>query len=454
MKKSLKYIGALATLVCSSFFGMSAQEEPQPNRLLVVNQNGNYSGLTLENLAQVAFRNVDGDVSVDVQVLKVEGTESVTVKMTKSFLCESFQFTIVPHVYVQGYNELALKTLVQRQGNGVYYEDDFQEGNITGINLKPGTAYDLLVVAYDSFMTAAGLTVAPFETAPAEIVGNPAVAHEMVKQTKDEFVITFYPNEDVGCYYVMGFEEGSIEEYLTMWGPSMGCTTISELVELWSFGNPPLTEEHTYTFNKQNDFMPGEFYDIVIAIKDINGNFIEPEIFTASTLVTGGTGEAFVDVQFDSYNAEIWDGVLKPSQFITFVPNSETFRYRTTVQYAEDYDMYTPEEWEEDLCQDPPQAGMSDWFWYDKFQNEYQLDTNTEFVILTAAQNANREWGKVNVVRYTTPAECPGMSGNTRSVAPRALKVKERGVTAPEIFKGRSMPVMPEKKEMILINAK
>ena len=453
MKKSLKYIGVLATMMCGTFFGMSAQEEPQPNRLLIVNQNGNYSGLTLENLDQVALREVDGDVFVDVEVLKVDGTESVTVKLTKSFLCESFQFTIVPHIVVQGYNELALKTLVQNRSNGVHYEENFQEGKITGVDLKPGTSYDILVVAYDSYKTPAGLTVANFETPAPEIVGHPAVAHEMIKQTKDEFVIKFTPNEDVGSYYVMGFEAGSIDEYLNTWGPWMGCTTISELIELWSAGQPPLMDEHTYTFNRKNDFYPGELYDIVVAIKDVNNNFIEPDIFTASTLVNGGDGEAFVDVIFDSYNAEIWDEVLKPSQFITFVPNSDTFRYRTTVVYAEDYDMYTPEDWEQDICQDPPQVGMDNWFWYDKFTNEYQLDTNTDFVILTAAQNAKREWGKVNVVRYTTPAECPGMP-ETRSIAPRSPKVMERGVKTLDSLKGRSMPSLPEKKEMILLNAK
>lgn len=450
MKKSLKYIGALVAILCGSFFGMRAQE-PQPNRILVINQNGNYSGLALESLEQIALREVDGEVSVDVEVLAVEGTESVTVKLTKSFLCESFEFTIVPHIVVQNYNDLALKGLVQSQGSGTRYTEDFQEGVITGINLKPGTSYDILVLAFDSYNTPAGITVANFETAPAVIEGNPIVEHQMISQTQSEFVIRFIPNEDVGGYYVMGFEEGSIEEYLNTWGPWMGATTISELIEIWSQGQA-LTEEHTYTFNRQNDFYPGELYDIVIAIKDINGNFTEPEIFTASTLAKGGDGEASVEIKLGDYKAELWGGTLKPSQYISYIPNSETFRYRTTVQYAEDYDMYTPEEWVEDLCQDPPMAGMDNWFWQDEITTDYQLDPNTEFVVLAAAQNANREWGPVTVIRHTTPSECPGMP-ETTSEGKRAPKVEQREIApSTTVLKGAVMPALREKSELILNN--
>lgn len=451
MKKLLLYIGVLAVMVLGSIAHSSAE---QPNRLLIVNQNGNYSGLTLENLEQVALRNVEGDVFVDVEILDVIGLDTVKVKMTKSLLCETYSFTIAPDIVVKNMNDLSLKNYVQSQGSGTRYDTNFVEGLITGISLKPGTEYALIVVAYDNFGTAAGVTVAKFETEPPVIVGNPVVTHEMTKQTKDEFVITFYPNEDVGGYYVMGFEEGSVEEYLSTWGPWMGVTTISELIEIWNAGQPPLMDVTTYTFNRQNDFYPGELYDIVVAIKDVNGNFITPDIFTASTLVNGGYGEAFVDVTLEDYHAEIWDGDLKPSQFIKFTPNSETFRYRTTVQYAEDYDLYTPEEWEEDLCQNPPQVGIDGWFWYDEFTNEYQLDTNTEFVILTAAQNANREWGPVNVVRYTTPATCPGMS-DTKSVgAKRAPKIEDRHPQMQIVRKGAVMPEIQDKIQTQILKVK
>ena len=450
MKKINKYLSMLIFLF-AAFLNMEAQQ--QPNRLLVVNQNGNYDGYNLKNIEQVAFRDIEGNVEAYVEVLSF-GLEEVTIKVTRSFMCESFQFTIAPEFTVKNMNDLALISFVQNNGNGEFYDTDFQAGKITGISLKPGTKYWVITVGYDSLGTPVGVCKAEFETEAAEILGDPKVDFQIISQTATTFTVRYTPNEDVGCYYFMEFDEGTWEDYLEMFGPMFGCTTISELIEKWYMNFPPYTEAVTITYDTtKDDLYPGEIYDIVIAIKDKEGNFITPEIFQASTEIKGGKGEAVVNVELVEYKAEDWYGVMKPSQYIKFIPNDQTFRYRYTVQYKEDYDLYSEEEWREDLCQDPPQVGMAGYWSYNAEVNEYQCDTNTEFVVLVAAQNSEREWGPMTIYPFKTPETCPGLE-NTRSEAPAALKASKKDNVLKRLpsIKGARVPNLPNPALNLMID--
>ncbi|MBQ6938438.1 MAG: hypothetical protein IJN35_01175, partial [Muribaculaceae bacterium] len=63
-----------------------------------------------------------------------------------------------------------------------------------------------------------------------------------------------------------------------------------------------------------------------------------------------------------------------------------------------------PEAIKAELCSEPPMP-MSNWFFYEEITTDYQIDPNTEVVVIAAAKNVKDEWGPVTEVRFTTPAE-------------------------------------------------
>ena len=73
---------------------------------------------------------------------------------------------------------------------------------------------------------------------------------------------------------------------------------------------------------------------------------------------------------------------------------------------------------------------MANWFLYGAVTTDYQVDPGKSIVILAAAKNVNGEWGKVNEVRYTTPANVSAMpSAEGRKIVerPRAAVTDNAG---------------------------
>ena len=138
------------------------------------------------------------------------------------------------------------------------------------------------------------------------------------------------------------------------------------------------------------------------------------QIFEYSTLSQGGTGAAYVNVTPTKYELADWGGEQKPSLYIKFEPNDQAYCYRFNVALAANYEA-DKEGYKEALCSDPPMP-TAHWFFYEPMETDFQVDPNTEVVILAAAKNSNNEWGEVNEYRYTTPAAVDGAA----KVAPKA----------------------------------
>ena len=111
------------------------------------------------------------------------------------------------------------------------------------------------------------------------------------------------------------------------------------------------------------------------------------------------------------------------STTVTFTPNDQSSAYRFSVYTAENYDA-DPEAIKAELCSEPPMP-MSNWFFYEEITTDYQINPNTEAVIIAAAKNVNNEWGPVTEVRFTTPAEAAPAAAPAKAVrlgAPKAVK--------------------------------
>lgn len=435
MKKIFKFIAPMLALFLA--IAPAAAQEQAPNRILVVNSNGNYKGYVIDHVQDIRFAKVEGEVLANVEIFDVD-LDILSVAIIRTEACQSFRLSIVPQSVANALsNDVAAITYVENDGSDMYYQD-FTSANITGIELNAGADYSLITVGYDEYGIAAGVSRVAFSTPAPGIVGNPHVDVELVESTLNSFTLSFTPNEDVSQYYLCSFEAGTIEDQFNMWGAWMGFTSVSEMIESWAWGNY-YTGPETLTWD---DMEPGTDYEVAIAIKDANGNFAPYETFAVSTLSMGGTGAAYVDVEIGDYKAEDWGYEdLVPSLSVTYTPNDQTSKYRVGVYFKEQIEENGLDAYREYLCSEPPMPGMVGWYLYEPFYNEYNVEPSKEIVILTVGCNANGEWGEMNVVYYTAPDECPGY---TPAAAPKKQtkveKVTERNVTTKKVN-----PIQPGK---------
>ncbi len=392
----MKKLFIIMSLLLSAAVGF-AQDAQIPNRLLVNDNGYNYKGFVIDNIENLTFVNVEGEVSVSAEIVNVEN-DKLTVNIQRSVSCYSFKLDVIPaSIANQLTNDAIAINYMDSNPEAPTFYQDFNPGELTGIDLSPGSDYALLLIAIDGYGIECTATIVPFQTPSIPVIGNPMVEAEMISNTTRSFTMHFTPNEDVSTYYCVAGEIGSMEQQYEFFGPMFGFTNFNEMIAAWGYQEEgPATEEWT-------GMEPGKEYEVLVAVKDINGNFAPYQTFYASTLDVGGHGDAYVDITPGDYVLNNWYGDMLPSQFFTFTPNSETAMFRFEVCLAENYDA-DPEAYNEDLCQEPPVPGIAYWFFYEPITTDFQINPNTDVVAIAAGKNSDDVWGKVNVVRYTTPS--------------------------------------------------
>lgn len=445
MKTKSILLAALLTVGASA--SQTFAQDTAPNRILVTDVNGSYTGFNLDYTGDIRFATVEGTVGCKIDIVNV-AMDVIDINVSSTPACVSFAIAFVKTIRANMLNDASAIQYVAQNGSGQIASFS-GEAQISDLDLEQGVDYTLLTVAYDLYGIAGSVSRTELSTPPVEILGNPHVEAEIVGQTENSFTIAFTPNQDVLEYYYMAFDEGTWEEYLAMWGPMFNCDNISQLIEFWYMGMDGYTEPMVAEFGPQSDIEPGTVYEVIIAVKDLNGNFIPHETIIASTLTHGGTGAAYVDIEIGKYELADWWGEIKPSQFITYKPNAETNRYRFEVYDAEDYDRFG-ELLHEELCSDPPQPGIAYWWFFEETETDYQCNPEHDYVAIAAGKNALGEWGKVNVVRFTTPAiqGYPSSAKSHGMKAPTRKAIKDqaisKGITVSKNMKTRKLRIEPK----------
>lgn len=457
MKRTIKYISALL-LIGAGMPMMAQTEETAPNRLLILDNNGNlYGGYSTDYIQDIRFATVEGPVLAEVEILKVESNEKVFVTIVRTPSCESFRFSVLPSAMAMPQNDAALISYVENYGTDKYYQD-FTSGEtaITGINLDYSTSYCVVTVGYDPYGIAAGVYRAEFMTPDPEIIGVPYVDAKIDELTNNYFTITFTPNADVLEYYPVSFKGGegqAMRDFLS-YGGMMGYPNVNEMIAGFTWNNPRVG----VTSVTWDNMDPGTDYEVAIAVKDLDGYFTpEYQTVLVRTLSNGGSGAAFVDIDFgDFYFSEWEDNVtgevfMGGTQEVTFYPNENTNRYRWDGYLASDYDKWT-NEINADLCSEPP-YNIVGWWLFEPFYDELLLEPNNTYAIIAAGQNSENVWGEVNVGRITTP-DITARASNLKKALPskdgkvmsRILSKKVKNVESAQ--KGAKAPMSRELKKI------
>lgn len=388
---------------------LGAQTSEEPNRILLNLPGGfNYKSYVIDNVDSITFARVEGEVAAKIKIIEV-GDNELTLDIERTDACSSFLINVIPQSIANQVtdNDPAMFNYLTSIKSPRCY-DDYLGGKLTGLELVPGGEYCVVTAAYDNLDTEVGISRADFKAKTPELVGNPQVTAELVESTLDSFTVKFTPNDDVAKYYTVAGEKGSIQSQYEMFGPMFGATCIEQLIQMWGLET---TGPDTKTWN---NMASNTDYEVFIVSLDANGTYAPMQIFECSTLAKGGTGEAYVEITPTKYELADWYGQQLPSQFFKFTPNDQSFCYRYNVIKAENYEK-DKEGYAKDLCSDPPME-TAYWFFYEPMETDFQIDPNTEVVVIAAAKNQNREWGKINEFRYTTPATVDGAA----KVAPKA----------------------------------
>ncbi len=377
-----------------------AQEDQEPNRLLINNTSGSFTGYVIDRVSNITFARVEGDVKAEIEVKEVVDCDTAIMSVTRSESCVGFKLDVVPAVLASQYDDQGLISYINSRRNFSTYYQDFTDAELTGINLNFDSEYDIVTIGIDSYGVEDGVCRARIKTPPPVLVGDPRLETEVVDRQLYSFSVKFTPNDDVLEYFCVAGEKGSMESQFNMFAPMFGFTNMSQLIKKWGYKREG---EQVVDWTNMN---PNTEYEVYYVASDAEGNLAPWQKIETSTLALGGEGEALVSIELGDYVYADWEGEMKPSQFISFTPNDQTSCYRFNVVTADYYDS-DAEGYKADLCSDPWMP-MAYWFFYEPMETDYQIDPETECVAIAAGKNINGEWGSVTELRFTTPDHAEG----------------------------------------------
>lgn len=374
-----------------------ASGQSSANASITVKRNSGYTqDFKISDIKEIDFSRLDGDVRADVQVVDVSAG-AITFNIVRTAACKSYKFTILPAStanYLSGDAQTA--DYIDSQVSETYSED-FTGGSVSATGLSANTKYAAITVGLDEYGTACGVSRSDFTTPRPALAGNPKVFYTIDTIEERAFTITFTPNSDVGGYACVAAVKGEIQSQYDMYATMFGYNNFGDMVKGWGYNNGTQTKTTTW-----NDMAPGTDYQVFVQAWDKNGAYADCDTINLTTLKTGGTGSAWVDITLGDYKLQDWNGQQLPSQFITFTPNDQTSSYHYNVALASEYDK-DPEAYKSDVVTEPEQVPMY-WYWYEALTTDFQINPSTEAVALAAARNSEGEWGEINVYRFTTPA--------------------------------------------------
>ncbi len=379
------------------------------DNLTIHNSNGTRNEFVVDNLDSLTFKNVEGRVAADVNIIDYT-TSSVKFDITRTASCVGFKLMCMDYNSILGLSSNDLIYYINQNVSDIYYQD-FKEVEINNLQLFNDTEYAIVTVGIDEYGLSCDVVKERFVTVAENLVGNPKVTvevtqNELTENNTCDFTLSFTPNSETSKYSVLVAEAGVIEDQYIMFKAMEGWQNLGDMIEGWGY---------EFSGNKSQSYpdeTPCASYEVYIQAKDRNGVRAPYEVFKFRTESLGGEGVASVDIKLGKYvlaewmNQETYEWELMPSQFFTFTPNDQTSAYRFDVMLEETY-KNDIDEHQEDLCSDPfmPTDG---WFQYETITTDYQINTGLKCVVIAAAKNSLGEWGPVTELYFTTPDKVPG----------------------------------------------
>lgn len=412
------------SLCLSALVSASAFAQTQPDRVIVYEKSGNRTGFLAERVDSITFPKLEGSVAAKLAINKqIPGKDgnpdTLMVNIERTPNCTAYKLFSVPEVLANRLtDDAAMANYVDKNTDNLFF-DNFENGQLVDPSWDADVKYILTSVGYDQYGIPCGVTRVPFKTTKPALVGNPKVKTVIDDIQIREFSCSFFPNQDVEGFAVVAGEAGTMQAQYEQFAPMMGFKNFGQMIKAWGYKDGEEETGHTWT-----KMTPNTDYEVFVQAWDKNGTFADCDTIKLKTKALGGEGVADVKVALGEYKLADWWGEMKPSQVVTYTPNDQTGSYRFIVELAKNYDA-NPESYKEQLPQEPPMP-MENWFFYEAMTTDYQIDPNTDFVVLTAARNGVGVWSEVKVERFKTPekveGEAPAVLAPQSKIGTRKIK--------------------------------
>lgn len=433
----VKKILTLLAIILPILSSVAQTEGNVPNRLVIKNYAGENQGYMLDYFDDIFFARVEGEVLAEVKMKEIR-TGYISISIVRTIDCKTYRLMIVPTTiasqldddskvisFVTSYDTVLAPLL----------DVDYAELVLPSY-LSPETEYTIFTVGLDEYGTAAGVVRVPFVTPTPEITGNPHVDAKVTATEPDSFTVAFSPNDDVRNYWILAGEKGSIQEQYQANASQLGLANFTSMITTFGLS---CQGDYEYTWN---DLFPNTEYEVFVAMNDINGWFAPYELFRVSTSSLGGSGDAYVDINVESYTLADWNGVEYPTLSVSYSPNDQACGYRMAIYTQSDYDL-NQDIFNQNLCSDP-EIPTSNWYHFTPDTCDYIIAQSVPVVIIAAAKNAEGVWGNINTVRFTTPE-----SIDTTDAQPNATAIigrKSKSSVPAALTKGvvpKTLNIMP-----------
>ena len=379
------------------------------DNLILHNSNGLKDEYVIDNLDSLIFRNVQGKVAANINIIDYSTTH-VKFDITRTASCVGFKLMCMDYYSASAFPSDYLIQYIDENAAETYYQD-FENVEFNDLELDHDTEYAIVSVGIDEYGLLCDVVKAKFITRAENLVGDPNVTVEVVDNNFYDFTLEFTPNTDVSKYYTLVAQEGSIETQYKMFAASFGWENMSDMIVEWGY-------EFSKKSNQQYDEEePNTYYEVYVQALDVNGVRAPYKVFKFKTRSLGGDGIANVDIKLGDYVLTEWynennELEMLPSQFLTFTPNNQASAYRFDVMLESTY-KNDIDDIQEELCSDPFMQTPG-WFFYEALTTDFQINHGLKCVAIAAAKNANGEWGPITELYFTTPEETPGNDPNDK----------------------------------------
>lgn len=381
--------------------GLNAQQDvtPEPNRMVISTTSGEMKGYKIDNVAEVGFINVNGEVACEFSVDSIKMYEVyVTAKRTEQ--CVKFKLHVAPAAEVDpmGGDMAKIADFIDANTSS-FYTEDFVPGQIGVGELAEEVKYYAMTLGFDEWGAACEVRVDTFTTMPRELYGDPKVETKILEANLYDFTAMFKPSYYTSEYYCLAGEKETIMLQYEQMGPWFGFKSFSDMVRGW--GAP----QSGNSWFQWTEMEPSTEYCIFVLPIDAYGKYADVDTVEVSTTMLGGPGKAGVTITPGDFKmVEYGEEGMKSAQFVTFTPNDQTGRYRVWMAADTTFTKLGEEAVLNKLQQDPMMPTIG-WWCYEEEVFYGLYDPNTDIVAVATGKNANGEWDEGNVLKFTTPAE-------------------------------------------------
>ena len=226
------------------------------NDLIIHKTNGTREEFAINQLDSLIFKNVEGRVAADVNINNFT-TSTITLDITRTPSCDGYKMMCMDFESITMLSDDDIIYYIDKNISDVYYQD-FENAEISGLNLSYNTEYAIVTVGIDQYGLSCDVVRAKFTTPAENLSGDPNVTVEVVENNFYDFTLKFTPNSDVSKYYVLVAEEGNVDYQYLMFGSMFGWENTGDMIIGWGY-------EFNKTTNQQYTGMsPNTYYEAYI----------------------------------------------------------------------------------------------------------------------------------------------------------------------------------------------